>query len=247
MEPNGVIANLGFVDPGMNGEGEEKHSLFMSESTTLNLHLREMSAMTLATSDFHSKDYGGFGGKVSYNAHLFQVRELVNACCTILGITGVPRNNLLCAAWLHDSMEERGYTYNDISKVRAFNAGTAELVYCVTGHGRNREERWEQKRELLLRNHHALLLFVCDRISNYSVCIRFAGAGKRNRQLLNMYNSEAADVQSALVDARSYTLTVEDRWEQRLTLSHLAKLEAWYRDAHEYLNRRYGDKDAEEG
>ena len=76
--------------------------------------------------------------------------------------------DLICAAWLHDAMEDRGVSYNEIKN--RFNVRVADLVYGVTTEkGRNRDERANDDYYCTMRSiRGASFLKICDRYCNVS-------------------------------------------------------------------------------
>lgn len=72
---------------------------------------------------------------------------------------------MLCAGWLHDSIEDTNTSYNDIKN--EFGEVVAELVYAVTNElGRNRKERNERTYPKIRGNERATALKLADRIAN---------------------------------------------------------------------------------
>lgn len=89
---------------------------------------------------------------------------------------------MICAAWLHDSIEDTNKSYNDIKS--RFGVEVAELVYAVTSElGRNRKERNEKTYPKLKGNSRAMTLKLADRIAN--VEYGMASGGKND-----MYSKE---------------------------------------------------------
>lgn len=102
------------------------------------------------------KNYGG----QPYYVHLEDVEN-------ILREYGFGENEILIiCAWLHDTMEEAGFTYNDIKKV--FGKQVADITYLVTDFkGHNRDERKPDQLYIEMRvNVLAIIVKVADRIAN---------------------------------------------------------------------------------
>jgi (p)ppGpp synthase/HD superfamily hydrolase len=77
-----------------------------------------------------------YNDEVPYSVHLGQVVD-------VLRRFGVSDDDIYCAAWLHDSIEDTRVSYNDIRD--RFGEKVAELVFAVTNErGRNRKERNEK-------------------------------------------------------------------------------------------------------
>lgn len=103
-------------------------------------------------------------GSQTYNdevPYVFHLESVVK----VLGRFGFDDSTLVCAAWLHDSIEDTRTSFNDISK--RFGADVAELVYCVTSElGRNRDERNKKTYPKIRGNVMATSLKLADRIAN---------------------------------------------------------------------------------
>lgn len=74
--------------------------------------------------------------------------------------------DMLLSAWLHDAMEDVGYTKNDIKKLAG--PKVADIVYLVTDHkGANREERKPlEYYQALTTSPNAIVIKLADRIAN---------------------------------------------------------------------------------
>lgn len=84
---------------------------------------------------------------------------------------------LLAAAWLHDSIEDAGLSYNDIVLVSDLSTATrevADIVFALTtSKGRNRKERADARYYARIREiPGAVFLKLCDRLAN----VRFSKA-----------------------------------------------------------------------
>lgn len=96
--------------------------------------------------------------QVPYTWHLYCVVEA-------LARFGITDPAMVCAAWLHDSIEDTNTSYGDIEK--RFGHDVAELVYAVTSElGRNRKERNAKTYPKLKGNRDATILKLADRIAN---------------------------------------------------------------------------------
>ena len=87
-----------------------------------------------------AKDYASIvHGHQQYNAEVPYVRHL-EAVVAVLARFGFTDQVMICAALLHDSIEDTDTSYSDIKS--RFGTAVAELVYSVTSElGRNRKER----------------------------------------------------------------------------------------------------------
>lgn len=114
--------------------------------------------------DLHDKANKKYGGYLPYSYHLEKVEFFVCYFAHLLrsleGTTMVRK-----AAWLHDTIEDCGVTYNDIAF--KFGKPIADLVYNVTNElGKNRKERHEKTLPKLKSDPVAIFLKLCDRLAN---------------------------------------------------------------------------------
>lgn len=135
-----------------------------------------------------------YADEAPYSVHL-------EAVVAVLYRFGVYKDTMVCAAWLHDAIEDTETSYNDIHK--RFGTEVAELVYAVTSElGRNRRERNEKTYPKLAQaGQDAMCLKLADRIAN--VEYGMATGGKND-----MYAKEFQGFQSAL--RYQYALPDED-------------------------------------
>lgn len=126
----------------------------------------------------------------TYNTEVPYVRHLEKVV-EVLARFGYTDPEIICAAWLHDAIEDTNTSYNDIKKCAG--EGAAELVYAVTSElGRNRKERNAKTYpKLRAAGERALALKLADRIAN--VEYGMATGGKND-----MYAREFADFERAL-------------------------------------------------
>lgn len=128
--------------------------------------------------------YGRKEKPIPYLIHLEWVVKTVEKFGRLLNLPDDILQDLIKAAWLHDSIEDARLTYNDIFKL--CNERVAELVYAVTNEkGKKRPERANDKyyREMKLVQY-AVFLKLCDRIAN----VEF-GLADKSRQC-KMYREE---------------------------------------------------------
>ncbi len=111
---------------------------------------------------------------------------------------------IACA--LHDTMEDTGLSYNDISK--AFGDEVAEIVYCVTDElGRNRKERKAKTYPKIQGNWKATVVKVCDRIANMMQSKSY------NEVLYKMYLKENDDFISN-IKSPAHPTDVDKAWQK---------------------------------
>jgi (p)ppGpp synthase/HD superfamily hydrolase len=121
--------------------------------------------------------------KFPYPYHLGQVVQMLEK----FGFDDVV---ILCAGWLHDSIEDTNTSYNDIKA--EFGEGVAELVFSVTNEkGRNRKERNEKTYPGIRGNERATALKLADRIANVE-------HGSINGGKDEMYRKEFSSFEKAL-------------------------------------------------
>jgi (p)ppGpp synthase/HD superfamily hydrolase len=97
-------------------------------------------------------------GNQPYTVHLAAVRE-------VLRWAGIEDEHpLAIAAWLHDTVEDTDTTREDVAA--RFGDEVAELVWAVTGVGKNRKERNENAYAKIRAYPQAATLKLADRIAN---------------------------------------------------------------------------------
>lgn len=93
--------------------------------------------------------------------YIVHLREVVR----VLKSFGVHEPTMICAAFLHDVIEDTSKSYKDVQS--RFGLEVAELVYSVTNElGRNRSERAAKTYPKILACPNALVLKLADRIAN---------------------------------------------------------------------------------
>lgn len=116
-----------------------------------------------AADAFASKRYR----KHPYLYHLATVEGVLHEHrCLPVGPHAEWMRPVLLAAWLHDSMEDTGVSFNDVKRLAG--EGVAEIVRAVTNdvRGRDRLERQLPVLEDLLRLPQARILKLADRVAN---------------------------------------------------------------------------------
>ena len=95
---------------------------------------------------------------------------------------GITNENILCAIWLHDTLEDTDREYEDLCSV--FNETVAQIVSRVTEpKGLSRKERHAATYPRILESDEARIVKLCDRISH----LEFGGAKTK------MYRKEHYD------------------------------------------------------
>jgi (p)ppGpp synthase/HD superfamily hydrolase len=103
---------------------------------------------------------------------------------------GFTEDKYIIAAYLHDTIEDCGITYNDVNK--KFGKEIADMVWAVSGFGINRKERTACVMPKIKVNHDALILKLADRLSNLSSSL------DNNKGMANTYVKEYDHFRSEL-------------------------------------------------
>lgn len=114
-------------------------------------------------------------GKVPYIHHLAAV---VNN----LYEYGYDDEDLIAAGWLHDTIEDTSTPLRQVAST--INQKVADLIWAVTGVGKNRKERMADTMKKITGNRKATILKMADRLANIENCV------KNNPPLLEMYRKE---------------------------------------------------------
>ncbi len=116
-------------------------------------------------------------GDRPYSRHLYDVTNL-------LVNDGANANaEMVAAGWLHDTVEDTALTIEAIDVI--FGDGVANLVWAVTGVGKNREERLASVVEKIPTVPGAGRLKLADRLANVRASIR-----EGRKDLFLMYQKE---------------------------------------------------------
>jgi (p)ppGpp synthase/HD superfamily hydrolase len=131
--------------------------------------------------DEHKKANELYDGK-PYETHLNMVYN--NAEKFSYLIEDNMKDNVYCAAYGHDSLEDLNLSYNDIKN--KFNVIIADLIYALTNEkGKTRTQRANWKYYKGLREtKYATYLKLCDRISNIEY------SKMKNSRMFYMYKKE---------------------------------------------------------
>ena len=121
------------------------------------------------------------GDKYGEHDYMFHLDEVFDLAVEL----GLPLEYLI-AALLHDVMEDHGITQDAIET--KFNNGVANLVWAVSGFGKNRRERKVDILTKLAIFHWAIILKMIDRYANLRHALR-----TKNWSLVSMYLKEMPD------------------------------------------------------
>ena len=142
------------------------------------------NARTLAEYAHQEQKYG----EHPYTYHLKNVHD-------ILIKHGIDDQDILCAAWLHDIIEDTDYTVEKLFTL--FGRSVTQIVWAVTNEqGKNRAER-HSKTYPKIREYGkpAVAVKLADRIANVTESV------KNNPGLLTMYEKEYKGFKDALYQA----------------------------------------------
>lgn len=99
-----------------------------------------------------------YGVGIPYTQHL---QDVVN----VLREFGFESDDYLCAAWLHDSLEDTDLSGSEV--ISNFGENVFKMIDSVTnGHEGNRKQRAERSYVLMYINRIAIALKLADRIAN---------------------------------------------------------------------------------
>jgi (p)ppGpp synthase/HD superfamily hydrolase len=125
-------------------------------------------------------------GKQKYGDHPYIVHP--EAVAGLLEYFGFGDEDLMAAAYLHDTLEDTKTTFGDL--VRHFGTEVASLVYLVTDKpGKNRAERHALTYTDTAKYSDAVALKLCDRIANVEASLDGGNLNPSNR-LYEMYKNE---------------------------------------------------------
>jgi guanosine-3',5'-bis(diphosphate) 3'-pyrophosphohydrolase len=133
-------------------------------------------------------------GDQPYLVHLEHVVDILER----FGVTTETANGeaLLCAAWLHDTLED---TQLEATVIASIDAVTLDLVQRVTDEpGASRGERKERTYPKIAAQPLAVVLKLADRIANVSACLE--SDTERATRKLEMYRGEYPKFRAALRD-----------------------------------------------
>jgi (p)ppGpp synthase/HD superfamily hydrolase len=131
-------------------------------------------------------------GDQPYDVHLERVMSVLEQ----FGVTPETSSGeaLLCAAWLHDTLED---TRLEASRIEAIDPLVLDLVRRVTDEsGESRAEKKERTYPKIAAHEKAVALKLADRIANVSACLETPS--ERTTRKLEMYRSEYPAFRAAL-------------------------------------------------
>jgi (p)ppGpp synthase/HD superfamily hydrolase len=126
-------------------------------------------AMNLALTSHAPQSYGG----MNYGVHVFRTAfwgmEILKDITSEVHLPETVISDYINAFFLHDVIEDSGINFNDL--VKQFGINTAELVFAVSGHGKNRKERWACQASQISKYPMAIVVKYADRLANYEACV----------------------------------------------------------------------------
>jgi len=125
---------------------------------------------------------------------------------------GIKDKEILCAAWLHDTIEDTSTSYEDI--LNTFSKEIADIVFAVTNEeGKNRKERNFKTYPKIKNNKKATILKLADRIANVKESI------SNNPNLLEMYKKEYSSFREGIFNETfAQEITINRMWSYLDTL-----------------------------
>jgi (p)ppGpp synthase/HD superfamily hydrolase len=138
---------------------------------------KEQQAQAFAIKAHGSQQYG----TEPYSYHLEMVRN-------ILVEFGYTSEDYMCAAWLHDTLEDTDTTKAEVEEL--FGSVIADLAFAVSGFGHNRKARNANILNKLSQNTKAIPIKLADRLANCR--------NSTDSKFLSMYKKEYPAFKSAL-------------------------------------------------
>ena len=174
-------------------------------------------AVTLVADTAVDVAYGDFSAIAHYASVAHTVAEIVP------GLNRDDLNVLIASAYLHDFIEDiKSNSYYDL-KV-GFGKVVADIVWALSGFGRNRDERLLDKFKKIEKTPVAYAVFAADRISNLRAAIE---AGDKNK--IAMYIEEhdkVVELTSALLNSAAVPARSSDRPESLIIGSET--IDGWF-------------------
>lgn len=139
----------------------------------------EAKAQALATQAHQNQKYGVH----PYTHHLADVVRRVKQI--------TDNEEVIAAAWLHDTIEDTQVTYGDIE--RNFGTNVAKMVWAVTGIGHDRAAKMANAIEKIAQTPGAELVKSADRLSNAQ-----ASKDEKKMKLYQRYKDEHTNLSPVL-------------------------------------------------
>jgi guanosine-3',5'-bis(diphosphate) 3'-pyrophosphohydrolase len=137
-----------------------------------------------------------------YHIHLMEVVEFVNRFDHLLDDSDI--DVAVCAAWLHDVVEDTGITYNDVKEV--VGNRIADLVVNLTTniHGKTRDERADDNYyERVKSDNLSIFVKIADRLANMFHSLNYG-----NESMYKKYKKELPHFKEKL-----YNGMYDEMWE----------------------------------
>jgi (p)ppGpp synthase/HD superfamily hydrolase len=143
-------------------------------------------------------------GDKPYSFHLEQVVATLNE------LWPDSDDDLIAAAWLHDTLEDTNTTYEEL--VSSFGNGVADLVELVTDkEGKNRAERHRNTYPQISKSARACLIKLADRLANAT-----NAAKEGNERILEMYRKEHPYFQKMIYNKHESFKVAQQRLDELL-------------------------------
>lgn len=175
-------------------------------------------AMNLALTSHAPQSYGG----MNYGVHIFRTAfwgmEIIKDITSEINLPETVISDYINAFFLHDVIEDSGINFNDL--VKQFGINTAELVFAVSGHGKNRKERWDCQARQISNYPMAIIVKYADRLANYEACVinrdpRRGMYGDESQELLKFGWNLESDYDFLKIASESYGRFLKDLDEAR--------------------------------
>ena len=129
-------------------------------------------------------------GDLPYETHLQLVVDNVERFIHLL--PEYVQDDVRCAGWGHDLIEDCGVSYNDVKK--ALGEAPADIIYDVSNEmGKNRREKAEKTYPKIRKDYRAVYLKGCDRLANAEY------SKANNPRMFAMYKKEYPTFRKALM------------------------------------------------
>lgn len=125
--------------------------------------------------------------------------------------------DLACAIWLHDAVEDTSTTIDEIEE--HFGKETAEMVDAVSGVGKNRQEKLDCVARKIEERPDAIMIKLCDRIANTRFSSNQYFSEDQGKAMFTMYVDEYPRFKQALGGIYKELGFIKKMWEYLESIS----------------------------